>query len=234
MKGVRLFVAVAALVTVATRAWAYSASYDQTMTNGKETFTSKVYVKDRHMRIESNVHGVQAIMIRNDEGFFNYMPQEGVAMKLPGLNVAQQPVQDVDGYEAYLQKQHAQKIRSETVNGYACDVYQYTDPKGGPITAWVWKEKQFPVRVEMNGPDGHIVAEMSNIQVGVPIDDSKFSLPAGVQPMDMGAMGEGMAGMMGAARGGAGAQGAMGNVDPQQLQQMMKRIQQQQGGDETQ
>lgn len=53
---------------------------------------------------------------------------------------------------------------------------------------WVWKQKQFPVKITMNGPDGQSVVELSNIQLDASTSDTDFQLPAGVQVMDMGAM----------------------------------------------
>ena len=174
------------LVASAT-AEAFSVSYDQTITGSQGTMTSKVALKDDQFRIESVMGGSTAITIRNAEGVFTYLPQEGIAMRLPVRNASQQPVQGADNYPKYLQEHNARLVRSETWHGMACDVYEFTDPGlKGTTTAWVWKEKQFPVRMEMHGPDGLMTVELSNIQMGAAAQDAMFQLPPGVKPMDMG------------------------------------------------
>ncbi len=240
MKRARFVVTmILAAVAAAAPAWAFTASYDQKVTHPQGVMQSKVWVKDKHMRIEANMEGHEAIMIRNDEGFFNYMPAEGMAMKLPSLSPEQQPIQNIDSYEDYLRTQQARLVRSEKMNGYDCDVSGLADSSGQPVTTWVWKEKQFPVRVEMKSAEGPVVAELSNIQVGVAINDDRFQLPEGVQLMDMGAMGGMMQGMMHGMRGGAGGpMGAGGAVnrdagEPDQ-QQMIQQMMKQYGGDQQQ
>jgi outer membrane lipoprotein-sorting protein len=168
---------------------AISASYDQTVTGDGHTVTSRVYLQDDSMRIESSMSGVQSIVIKNSEGMFTYMPEQQMAMRLAELDVQQQTVAGVDNYVEYLSGLSAERVGSETVNGYDCDVYRYNDPEGeGVTTAWVWKEHQFPVQVQVQGPKGTTLIKMSNVQVGQAHPDSLFQLPAGVQVMDMGAM----------------------------------------------
>ncbi len=163
-------------------AWGFSVSYDQRVVSGEDVVESAVRVKDDLMRIESSAEGEQVIVLKNHEGTFSYLPAEGFAMRLPGLERNQQPIDQVEDYANFLHAQQATVIRSERVNGYDCDVYQFTDPAGeGTVTAWVWREQQFPVKVELNGPDGLTVAELTNIQLGAPVEESDFVLPAGVE-----------------------------------------------------
>ncbi len=174
------------LVASAT-AEAFSASYDQTVTGSQGTMTSKIVLRDGQFRIESVMGGSTSITIRNAEGVFTYLPQEGIALRMPALNASQQPVQGADNYPKYLQEHNARLVRSESWHGMNCDVYEFTDPElKGTTTAWVWKEKQFPVRMEMHGPDGLVTVELSNIQVGVAVQEAMFHLPPNVKPMDMG------------------------------------------------
>lgn len=166
-------------------AWGFSVSYDQRVTSGGEVVESTVRVKDDLMRIDSSAEGERVIVLKNREGSFSYLPEEGFAMRLPGVERSQQPIEQVEDYESFLRAQQATVIRSERVNGYDCDVYQFADPAGeGTVTAWVWRERQFPVKVELDGPDGVIVAELTNIQLGAPLAESDFALPAGVEVME--------------------------------------------------
>jgi len=169
---------------------AYSASYEQRVTSGGQVIRSTVRMQEERFRMESVVEGQTSIVIRNEEGMFSYLPAQGMAVKLPSLDPSQQPVEALDDYAGYLRERQAELIRTEMLEGKACDVYRFTDPAiNGPVTAWVWKERQFPIRLEMDGPDGHVVVELSNIQVGASADPAAFQLPAGVPIMDMGSMG---------------------------------------------
>lgn len=164
-----------------------SAAYNQVLTTPDGAVTrSTVLVSGTQFRMETELQGVKTVMVRNAGGVFSYMPESGVAMKLAGVDLSQEPV--TGEYLAYLDGRHATKLREETVEGRVCDVYQFADEKGHASRAWVWREKQFPVRMEMDGPDGTITATLSNIRMNVPAPASAFQLPAGAQLMDMGAM----------------------------------------------
>ena len=172
-------------------AWAeaFSASYDQKVTQGRQVITSKVSVKDEMFRIEMTVDGQATVTIRNASGTYTYMPEEGMAMRLSGLSLFQRPIGHADHYQQYLQEQHAQRIGAETVDGHPCEVYQYTDPEtGGTVTVSVWTEKQFPIKTEFDGASGKTLVEIQNVQLGAAIPDAAFQLPTGVAVMDVGNM----------------------------------------------
>ncbi len=170
------------------KAEALSASYDQTVTQGSQVVTGHVILHDEEFRMEATVNGQTAVTIRNASGIYTYLPKEGMAMKLPGLDPSQQPIQHTGNYQQYLHERQAERIGTETVDGHPCDVYRFVDPSiQGTTTAWVWTEKQFPVRMELEGSNGKTVVELTNIQLGVAVPDAAFQLPAGVQVMELGA-----------------------------------------------
>lgn len=174
---------------VAGDAAAFSVSYDQKMTHGRDVYQSKVSMKDQLFRMEMTVEGQASIIIRNAEGTYTVMPSEGMAMKTPRLRPGQEPVQGTDNYAQYLQQRQAERTGSETIDSHACDIYRYSDPEtGGTTTVWVWKDKMFPIRFETEASDGKTLTELSNIELGAAIPDEAFQLPAGVQVMDMGAL----------------------------------------------
>lgn len=189
---------VVGLGLAAGQAWAYSVTYDQKTTQGRDVFTSKVALKDERFRMEMTVSGQTSIIIRNQAGTFTVMPSEGMAMKLDALNPSQQPISGARNYAQYLQERHAEKIGSETIGGRACDVYRFADPQTrDTTTAWVWIEKQFPIRLEIDDPKGKILAELTNIQLSANIPDAAFELPADVEVMDMGSMMQNMMNQIG-------------------------------------
>lgn len=173
----------------AAEAQAFSASYDQKVTQGSQVITGKVTLKDERFRMDAVVEGQAAVTIRNASGTYTYLPAEGMAMKISGLDPSQQPVQHAGNYQQYLQERQAERIGTDTIDGHPCEVYRFTDPSiRGTTTAWVWTEKQFPLKLEIDGPTGKTLVELTNIQVGVAVSDATFELPAGVQVMDFGAM----------------------------------------------
>ena len=171
------------------QAEAFSVSYDQKTTQGRQVTTGTVSMKDEMFRMETTMNGQMAVTIHNASGTYTYMPTEGMAMKMPELNPSQQPVGHADNYQAYLQERHAERIGTETVDGHACEVYRFPDPASqGTVTAWVWTEKQFPIKLEYDGAQGKMLVEIQNIELGANIPETAFELPAGVQVMDMGNM----------------------------------------------
>ena len=168
---------------------AFSVSYDQTVTQGRQVMTGKVSLKDQMFRIDMMADGQTMATLRNASGTYTYMPAEGMAMKLSALNPSQRPIEHADNYQQYLQERHAERIGTETVDGYPCEMYRFTDPETGDlVTAWVWTEKQFPIKLEFDGAKGKMLVEIQNIQLGAAIPDALFELPADVQIMDMGNM----------------------------------------------
>ena len=168
---------------------AFSASYDQKTTQGRNVTNGKVSLKDELFRVETTADGQMAVIIHNREGTFTVMPSEGMAMRLPATHPGQGPIRGANNYSDYLQQHQAQRIGAETIDGRACEIYRFSDPEaGGTVTAWVWKDKMFPVRYEIDGDDGKTLIELSNIQLNANIPDADFELPAGVQVMDMGAL----------------------------------------------
>ena len=168
---------------------AFSVSYDQKTTQGRQVTNAKVSLEDELFRMETTAQGQTAVILHNREGTFIIMPSEGMAMKSAALHPGQQPIRGAGNYAQYLEERQAERIGAETVGGYACDIYRFTDPEaGGAITAWVWTEKMFPIRFDIEGPDGKTLIELSNLQLGATILDAAFQLPAGVAVMDMGAL----------------------------------------------
>ena len=179
---------VAGIGLVAGEASAFSVSYDKKTTQGRNVTNAKVSLKDELFRMETSAQGQMAIILHNREGTFTVIPSEGMAMKT-ALHPGQGPIRGAGNYAQYLRERQAERIGAETVGGYACDIYRFTDPEaGGTVTAWVWKEKMFPIRFEIDGDQGKMLVELSNLQLGANIPDAAFQLPAGVQVMDMGAL----------------------------------------------
>ena len=180
------------LGTASQEALAFSVSYDQVIADGTQAISSTVVMKDQQFRIETTVIGTPTVILRNPSGIYNYLPAQGVAMRLPSMEATQQLVPGIDDYRRHLQERNAKLLRTETVNGYLCDVYEYTDPSAaGMTTAWVWKERQFPVKLELHSAHSTTMVDITNVRFDPPISEVIFQLPVGVQIMDADQLGAG-------------------------------------------
>ncbi len=177
------------LCAAGTGAEAFSASYDQTVTQGGQVMNSTVSMKDTMFRMESTVGGRASVILHNDSGTYTYIPAEGIAMKVPAMNSFQGPVEHAGSYMQYLNELKAERIGAAMIDGLPCEIYVFTEPASQMlVTAWVWAAMQFPIRMEYNGNKGKMLVEIHNLQLGNAIPDSAFQLPAGVQVMDTGGM----------------------------------------------
>jgi outer membrane lipoprotein-sorting protein len=191
--GIRLPAAAWASIGLLSAAWiqpaaeAFHVSYEQQVTVGGHTTVSQVAIKDASFRIESDHEGIRSILMRNDSGIYHYVPDQQIAMKLPALDPSQQLVDDLETYVDFLQERNATLIRTETVRGMACDVYQFLEPgKRRNTTAWIWKDKQFLIKLEVSSPQGQVTTELHDIDFTTWLQDSEFEVPPGVEIMKLG------------------------------------------------
>lgn len=165
-------------------ALSFTGSFEQTVSDKDSVVvaTSKVFIKEKHLRAEMKTGPMETIFISNETGTYQYFPSQNSALKMP--EGAQNPLlmEAFSDFTQFLQKQKAVLIGSETLEGKACDVYQFKDPTlQVDSKTWVWKEKNFPLKVETIGPKGPITVLFSNVQTETPIDDSLFQLPPQVK-----------------------------------------------------
>lgn len=184
--GVDGAVGLAAGLALAAQADAFSVSYDQTVTSEDDdlVMTSRVLIKDELFRVELISEDAAMVILRTPDGIYEYMPDERMAMKLPSIGSTETPVEGLEDYAGYLQRHNAQKTGSESVDGQPCDIYRFTNPRdGGTVTAWVRQAQPFPLKLQMDGPDGKITVALTHVLLDVPADDAAFRLPHGVRIM---------------------------------------------------
>ena len=165
--------------------FAFQAVFDQEISVGGEQIGKfKIHLKDNKMRVESLGGPVRAILIRNSDGLFNYLPDRNVAARMTQASHANL-ADDIPNYMDYLKENNASKLGSETVNGYPCDIYEFFEPiSRGKSKAWVWTGKNFPVKIEVDTPQGLTIVTFANIQLDTEIDDELFKVPSSVQIID--------------------------------------------------
>ena len=79
----------------------------------------------------------------------------------------------------------ARVIGSQKIGSYDCDIYEFTDPRLNAVSkVWLWREKEFPIKVETRVPGGAVITLMENVNIGDDIDDSEFILPPGMEIID--------------------------------------------------
>ena len=178
----------AVIVVGAGPASALSVAYDQQATTKGLTIRSSVRLKDGRFRAESTTGGINTVVIRNHEGdVYQYLPDQRMAMRLSDLDPAHYPLGASEDYRTYVDQHQGHYIGSEIIHGYPCDIYEFNDA-GQLMTAWVWTEHPFPVKVIQRGVGGGelMTVELSHIQLDAPIDDEAFQLPPDVKVVDMG------------------------------------------------
>lgn len=191
------------LVAVAfSTAWAQaptmpSFSADMKFTGSGDTGAGKMYFNsDRHMRMEMDMHGHQAVVIVDNTNPNNptskiLMPQMMKYMEMSGSGGApgmRQRTPQVHVYDpanpcSTSEGTTCKKVGTETVNGYLCDKWEFTGKENQ--TVWIAQQLHFPIKTVRQ--DGTTI-EFSNIKQG-PQDAGLFQVPAGYTKLDMGAMG---------------------------------------------
>ena len=182
-----LFICLFAVVTLAWGMRSYSTvQYDLVMQNSGmgQGITTKVYTKGKKSRMEMQVGGMQSISLFDGVQAYIYIPSQNMAMPVP-MQQAVSQVPTIENYEF-----DCQYLGDETVDGKYCGIYNCV--KGGsPVKMWIDKSVDFPVKTETQG----MTAVYKNVVFDAPLDDSLFSIPAGVKSQDS------MQGMIGAGAG---------------------------------
>ncbi len=178
-----LFTLLAFSLAPLSQALAYTAAFDQKVSvQGQSVADFKVSVKDKNVRAESKFGNLTAIMIRNSEGAFSYLPEQKRATKIPDEMVQRNVADDLPDFEAFLTERKAEKTGAETVDGKQADIYTFKDPVSNETSrVWYWVEKKFPLKIEIDSAQGLTAIEFLNIQLEPALDDSLFKLPADVQ-----------------------------------------------------
>jgi outer membrane lipoprotein-sorting protein len=157
---------------------------------GSGSITTKVCTKGKKSRTVMQAGGRETINIFDGVQAYMYIPSQNMAIVVPVGQVTEQ-VPEVGDY-----KKDCEYLGQEALDGKKCGVYNCT--KGGvPVKMWVDESMDFPVKMETRG----MTAYYKNVVVDAPLDDSLFSLPAGVKTQDISAMMQGLKGITGEGKG---------------------------------
>ncbi|MBM4432575.1 MAG: hypothetical protein FJ025_01060 [Chloroflexi bacterium] len=160
-----------------------SAKFDLVMTApGAPAVVEKMWVKGNKIRVETEMEGQPLVIIqdRDAQALYMYIPAQNTATKTE-LEAETESIEQFSPAEVakYILDSKPVATGTETVDGKACLVIEFTGGDGQKLTAWVWKEYGFPIKVEGSTPEGKAILEWQNIELSS-IPDSMFVLPAGV------------------------------------------------------
>ena len=178
-----LIVLVADLWTA--QAWAFSVSYDQIISSNNQQVKFAVKVKDKDVRVESDLGGAKSIMIKNKSGDFNYLPAQNKAIKIPEQMQRPNLTDDLSNFGEFLKKNKATVVGSEIVQGHNTDIYQFVSPAGANTKVWLWKEQQFPLKIEVKEANHAMTIDLTNIKFDPTTDETTFQLPPNVKIADL-------------------------------------------------
>jgi outer membrane lipoprotein-sorting protein len=161
-------------------------SADFTMTENGNVITGKTFIKGDKIRKEATVQGQTAITIlRPDKKVvWTLTPNDKQYIEFGLTFDPARPSGDVGTEYAYDKK----TIGHEKVNGYDCDVIQYTYKKKiyGVLVQWFSPKLNFAVKYQTKDASGKVTStqEYKNIKTGN-VANSLFEIPAGYTKFSM-------------------------------------------------
>lgn len=174
-----LMVGVSLETAVAQKPAEFKADFTTVDAKGNEA-AGTIYVKNNEIRQETITDGEVAVTIlRLDlKKSWVFMP-DNMYMEVP-LPVDPNAPQNPD-YEMAT-------IGQEKLNGYDCEIIQYTYKKKslGVLVQWVAKDLNYAIKTETKDSRGRVTSrtEFSNITLGNQ-DDSLFEIPAGYRKFSL-------------------------------------------------
>ncbi len=153
---------------------------------------SELWMKDKKVRIKTAAMGMKVNVVKT--GDLLYQWQEGQATGMKMSATARQRGASADYVNRIDDvRTKGKKIRSETVGGHACDVYEYTETseQGRTVkqTYWLAKDlKNFPVKIVAEVGEAKITTINSDIELGASVPDAMVAPPDNVKFEDMSEM----------------------------------------------
>jgi len=161
-----------------------SVKYDMYLTAAGESITATIWQKQQKMREEMAVSGTTDVILYDMAAKIMYMyyPAENMATKttLDSSAIPKGATQETSAILNY----NPTVVGTETIDGKVCIVVIY-DTMGASVKTWIWKDKGFPLKMEMTNSYGTTTIDFTNLDFS-DIPDSMFVLPADVQIVSTG------------------------------------------------
>ncbi|MBN1872053.1 MAG: outer membrane lipoprotein carrier protein LolA [Candidatus Omnitrophica bacterium] len=182
MRGISQAVISVGIVLSSASALAFTASYVQTTTGANLPKPDRRTVKIKDDKIRMDMKGAQGedtVIIINGNTTYSYVPSRNEAYRIE--NQISRDMSVMSDYSSYLKSLNAEIVGSERYKSYDCDIYEFADPRThSDSRVWLWKSKNFPVKVEMEMMGNTMTMELEDVQVDIPIADSDFVIPSDV------------------------------------------------------
>jgi outer membrane lipoprotein-sorting protein len=154
-----------------------SIKYNMTITvTGSPVISGVVYQKDDMMRYEVTIQDTETVMLFNmaDSIMYIYLPSQKMAMK-ETLDPGDEPEGNV-GNSSDILKLNPVITGNDIIDGKDCIIIKYNEPVSGDVKMWVWKDKGFPLKMEITTPAGLTTIAFNDFEFP-DIPDSMFQLP---------------------------------------------------------
>ncbi len=175
------------MLAVSSSSFAFSGSYYQTISlNDEAVVEFRVSVDGDNVRTEFPKTPESEVVIKNESGTYRYSPSQKTAIKLPSNIETGSLLDDMNDYKAFLEKHQGEKKGQEKIGEYETTLYHFIDPlTQKEAKAWVWEEKNFPVKIVVEAPEGTLTVALSEINLDSQVDSSLFQLPEGTNVVDI-------------------------------------------------
>jgi outer membrane lipoprotein-sorting protein len=162
--------------------------FDQIITAGGRTTASKVWLKDKNLRMETKVEGQEMVTIIKDNKYYNYTPAAKIAtvISLHDDEITKETMQYPKDYMAFLKSRGAKFAGSASIDGKPAQIYQYANKDGTNVKVWVWEKKNFPLKmVFLHGSNRSSTILWKNVQFNASVPDNLFEFAPGTRVIDM-------------------------------------------------
>jgi outer membrane lipoprotein-sorting protein len=148
---------------------------------GTAVITQKIWLKGDKIRVETTGRPGPDVVILADmekKTGYEYLPDQNMAVKIDFSKVPSPMTRDVETIKKY----NPEITGNEVIDGKDCTVIKYTKEKA-EVKAWLWNDNGFPLKFEVETPQGLALFEIKNVEFG-DIPDSIFEVPEGVLRSD--------------------------------------------------
>ncbi len=167
----------------------YDATFNMSTPSTKGSF--RIAADGRgHSIVDSKVTQGHSLMIVDAPNKTTLMVTEAqgrkMAMKMPYKDASKYATTSDD-----VRRRNGTPLGTKVIAGHPCHGYKYMDRETGSTETWIGDDIDFMVETTTNSPgEGPTKLTLQTFSVSAP-PSSTFTLPAGVQVMDMGALGNG-------------------------------------------
>ena len=146
------------------------------------------FLKPDQMRVVTAVEGRRQVIVVKSGTALVFEEGGTMGMKMP---LKQQMLDQLAQYTEVFSKLDAwkkAKTGEEKLGDKNCEIYGFSDKSGGQTATgkvWLWKEKNFPMRMMLEAQGQSVTVEHSDVQVDEEVSPAMFEAPAGMKFVDL-------------------------------------------------